>query len=538
MDIPDTSVAYDIYKTASSIENPSVNKSGRLVAEAEINKQLPSLCTDSSEQPEAIFSREVAEKKQSYASSHPVLLDKLHHFVLPEDKIKLDIFMRNAGYREKFDKLMEGKFKSDAYLLSDTCNTLYWGLMNEKLTEEEFLNHYHFLMFNLFFFREQCKGKLPAGEYSLAKSVREITLHELDSGSDYSKDTVLMRSLLQNASDQRHQYKIFEFFLTDNVKSLLAAHHPRYFMRNKRSNEFQQNHHLFWIGLFELHVPGVWLSEDKTKIAIGSFSLLSLAVETGTLNPVKIKPGFGAGDWDALKLMRLEEQHPVALWHPEVSNSLEQPDGYWAGTLSHMHDFYHLRLINKLGKEKRQWYLGLDTKISCRRIAFYKRVLSDKKTELDKIFIHIFGMLKYGGGSNVEGWDTKCISELLQLEVNQRSFVDQELHKDKDKDEDIPPRLHTILYGGRHILYDLNFQEKLETNLFIFHVIMSDDARLANALLGINIREYPEVRDAITKYNETSDNADKEIKDYLDAHPSAGFKWLMDKWIMELSQCK
>ena len=175
--------------------------------------------------------------------------------------------------------------------------------MNGKLTEKEFMEHYHFLMLNLFFFSKQCQGTLPEGEYNLTKNVREMTLHDLDSSNDYPGGKFLMRLLLKNTSDQRHQHKVFEFFLTDNVKSLLVENNP--------------------------------------------------------------------------------------------------------------------------GKEKRQLFLWLDTEIACRRIAFYERVLSDKKTVEDERFITIFSTLKYGGDSNVQGWDNSCISELLKLEVNVRSFVDQ-----------------------------------------------------------------------------------------------------------------
>ena len=499
------------------------NQFGQSIQEAAPVNQLPDSSAEFSSH-QTVSSRDI--------KPDTALLSKLHHFAPGEDKARLDLITKDIGYQEKFDRLMEGKLKSYSYLLSDTCNTLYWGLMNEKLTEKEFMEHYHFLMLNLFFFSKQCKGILPEGEYNLARNVREMTLHDLDSSNDYPGGKFLMRLLLKNTSDQRHQHKIFEFFLTDNVKSLLVENKPEYFMKNKGSNDFQQNHYLFWIHFLNLYVPGVWLSKDKDKIAIGSFSLLSRVIEAGISDPVKIKPGFGAGDWDALKLMRLEEQHPVALWHPLISNSLVQPDGYWAGTLSHLHDFYHLRIINNLGKEKRQLFLWLDTEIACRRIAFYERVLSDKKTVEDERFITIFSTLKYGGDSNVQGWDNSCISELLKLEVNVRSFVDQEIRQDLK----VPFGLRTLLYRGWDVLYNLNFREKLEINLFIFHAIMSDNTELVNQVLGISIRQYPQVRDTIAKCNKTSGNSDELIKNYLCIHPLAGFKWLMDKWIIDLSQ--
>ena len=515
-----------------TMNSNSVSRGGNLfgqsIQQAAPVNQLPDSGADFSSH-QAVFSRDI--------KPDTALLSKLHHFAPVEDKARLDMIAKDIGYQKKFDHLMKEKFKSEDYLLSDSCNTLYWGFMNGQLTEEEFLEHYHFLKLIFFFFPKQCEGKLPAGEYDLATEVREITCEDLRTSRDYPVFYMSILPLSKDSDYKGHPYKIFEFYLTRNVQKLLSSCNMWVLGRNDRAPDFQQNHYLFWLRYLDDKIPGIWLSKDKNKIAIGSFSFLSWAVEAGTLNPVKIKPGFGAGNWEALKLMRLEEQHPVALWHPLVSNSLVQPDGYWVGTISHLHDFYHTYLINQLGKEMRQQYLRWDTKIACPRIAFYERFLSGEKTEGDEKFIRIFDGIKYGNQGDMQRWDSDYISKLHRMETVLRPLVDQEIPGDGK----IPLNLHSLQHGKERILFNLTFWEMLEINLFLFHAITSKDDELVKEVLGIGIQQYPDVRLAMSECNkamdETADDSDEAIKKaYLKAHPLAGYKWLIDMWVRALSE--
>ena len=503
------------------------NQFGQPIQQASPGNQLPASSAD-------FFSHQAVSSRDIKPDT--ALLSKLHHFAPSEDKARLDLITKDIGYQEKFDRLMEKKFKSEDYLLSDSCNTLYWGLMNGKLTEEEFLEHYHFLKLIFFFFPKQCQGRLPAGEYDLATKFKKITCKDIIFSGDYPSLEISGLPLSKYSDDKGHPYEFFEFYLTHQAQTLLSSYDMEALGRNELASDFQQNHYLFWLRFLDDTIPGIWLSKGEDKIAVGSFSFLSRAVEAGTSSPVKIKPGFGAGNWDALKLMRLEEQHPVALWHPLVSNSLIQPDGYWAGTISHLHDFYHTYLINQLGKEMRQQYLRWDTKIACPRIAFYERFLSGEKTEEDEKFIRIFDEIKYRNQGNVQRWDNDYISALHKIETAMRPLIDQEIREDNK----IPINVCTLQYREEKILFDLTFREVLEINLFLFHAITSKDNELMKEVLGIGIQQYPDVRQAMAKFNETmdetSDDSDEAIKAYLRAHSLAGFKWLMDIWVRALSE--
>ena len=501
------------------------NQLGQPIREAASAKQLPDSRADFSSH-QAVSSRNI--------KPDTALLSRLHHFAPIEDKARLDLIAKDIGYQKKFDRLMKEKFKSEGYLLSDSCNTLYWGFMNGKLAEEEFLEHYHFLKLIFFFFPKQCQGKLPAGEYDLATEFREITCEDIRNSRDYPVFYMSILPLSKDSDDKGHPYTIFEFNLTGQVQTLLRSHQMWAFGRNKRASDFQQDHYLFWLRFLDVKIPGIWLSKDKNKIAIGSFSFLSRAVEAGTLSPVKIKPGFGAGNWEALKLMRMEEQHPVALWHPLVSSSLVQPDGYWVGTISHLHDFYHTYLINQLGRERRQQYLRWDTKIACPRIAFYERFLSGEKTEGDEKFIRIFDGIKYGNQGDMQRWDNSYISKLHKMETVLRPLIDQEIQGDR-----VPLNLRSLRHGKENTLFDLTFRGMLEINLFLFHVITGKDDELVKEVLGIGIQQYPDVRQAMAEFIKTMDEAlddSDEVIVYLRAHPLAGFKWLMDIWVRALSE--
>ena len=503
------------------------NQFGQSIQQAAPVNQLPDYGADFSSH-QAVFSRDI--------KPDTALLSELHHFVFPEDKGRLDLVVKDISHQKILDSLIAEEFKLPRYLSPDSCNTLYWGLRNGKLKEEEFLEYYHLLMLVFLFFPKQCRGKLPEGEYDLAMGFKKSNFKDIILSGDYPGLEKSELPLSKYSDDKGHPYKIFEFHLTGHVRKLLSLCKTEYLQGRPYTDDFQQNHYLFWLKFLSEKIPGIWLSRHKNKIAVGSFSFLSMAVEDGTLNPVKIKPGFGAGNWEALKLMRLEEQHPVALWHPLVSNSLVQPDGYWAGTFSHLHDFYHTYLLNQLGKEIRQQCLRLDTKIACPRIAFYGRFLSGEKTEEDEKFIRIFDGIKYRNQGNMQRWDNDYISTLHKLETAMRPLIDQEITEDNK----VPINVCTLQYREADILFDLTFREVLEINLFLFHAITSKDNELMKEVLGIGIQQYPDVRKAMAEFNETmdeaSDDSDEAIKAYLRAHPLAGFKWLIDIWVRALSE--
>ena len=456
------------------------------------------------------------------------LLSELHRFVSPDDMIRLEAVAQNQDYEKKLSSLLKDGLISKLYYSEDTCNTLCWGLMNGKLTQEEFTDHYHFLMLIFFFFPKKCQGdKLPEGEYDLATEVREITCSEICCGENYREIRGCFKPDLLKNNGEKQQYKFFEFNLTNQAKSLLANSMSN-LRKNKFSKDFQQNHYLFWIHFYESHVHGVWMSDDDKKVTVASFNFFSQAVKNGTFDLVNIKPGFGAGNWDALKVMRLKEQHPVAFWHPEVSNSLIQPDGYWVGTIAHLHDFYHAYTINRLGKEKRQWYLKMDGEIILPEIKFYDRVLSEKQTKDDTIFFQILKTIPYKN-NNWEELIALTIPELYKRETECRELVDQEIFSTSE----ITGALWALQYTSKIMLFDVPQGSMLKINLFIFQVIKNDNNALANEILDIDIEEYPEARQAI---NEMLGNPDScgEISDYLEKYPLAGRKWLMDLWVREL----
>ena len=456
-------------------------------------------------------------------------LSELYHFVLPDDRSKLNAVVQNQDYEEKLSSLLKDGFTSKLYYSEDTCNTLCWGLMNGKLTQEEFTDHYHFLMLIFFFFPKKCQGdKLPEGEYDLATKVREITCSKVVPSKNHKEISKCLKSYFLKNKDKKQQYKFFKFYLTDQVVNLLENKITQHFEKHLYSKDFQQTHYLFWIKLFTRDIPGVWFSDDEKKITVASFTYLSQSVKDDKFDSVNIKPGFGAGNWDALKLMRLKEQHPVAFWHPEVSNSLIQPDGYWIGTIAHLHDLYHVYIINRLGKEKRQWYLKMDGEIILPEIEFYDRVLSEKQTKDDTIFFQILKTIPYKN-NNWEELIELTIPELYKKETEYRELVDQEIFSTSN----IPCTLRALLCASNSMLFVVCQGSMLKINLFIFQVIKNGNNALANEILDIDINEYPEVRQAI---NEILGNPDshRKITAYLEEHPLAGRKWLMDLWVREL----
>ena len=82
--------------------------------------------------------------------------------------------------------------------------------------------------------------------------------------------------------------------------------------------------------------------------------------------------------------------------------------------------------------------------------------------------------------------------------------------------------------------------QELIHHFFLFHVVINDDSKLAQKMLGIDVRKYPEVREHLIRdrNNETRVEYETRRASYLRKNPKAGIQLDMTYWVEALSNIK
>ena len=460
------------------------------------------------------------------------ILSRLHQLVSKEDQKKLDRVARDSGYREKLASFLKGGFKSEPYYQTDSCNTLYWGLMNGQLTAGEFLDYYTNLLIMIFFFPRDCKGTQPSSDKeNLATGIKQIPLNEINLWNYSQKNQDEISAFIQSYPGA---WNIFEIQLSSKVQRLLSAKA----LPEKGIATYMDK--LWWLKILDGHTPGAWLTTERDKIILGSFSLFQNTVKPKNEEgeEIMIKPTFSAGGWDVLKNMRLKNEHPMALWHPDIGDSLVSPDGLYAGSLALLHDFYHVNILNTASKAKRQKYLQLDTDVVEPRIRFYKRLISGKKVPEDEQFIKGFNTVyskMYGGApgnwqDNIQRYydnDDDVRSRSLVDQVNLNGIMD-------DYSYSIYCWLKPLLCkSGKNLDWSI-----IPQHLLVFQIVNSGDHRLAKKILNTEIKEYPDVVSKMTwnKSGETEKECMRRRAELSMTNPQSFIQWEISHWVNYLGR--
>ncbi|KEQ11351.1 hypothetical protein [Endozoicomonas numazuensis] len=415
-------------------------------------------------------------------STTPPLLNRLTHFLKSIETSYLEKIAHNhAKYSILFEKLKTEGPESDSYFSTDTCNTLYWALANNQLSEHQFMDHYHYLMHRLIFRTDLTTGEhVFPGFPVLAKKFEVVST---------TGNPITWANL--------HEAQFNIEVLPDFKKALEVAYdkRPEPTSDPVDTPQVQERHLFLWLDILGSSFYG----RQNNKMVLQSFSQLQKILEKEP-SPVLIKPTFGFGDWNKLKKLRLKEEHPMALWHPELP-SISQPDGYWAGTLSHMHDLYHAEILNRIPKDTRDASLEFDSLFITPFNHFLKRIERESLTAEDQLFIHHFTclcneVLLESDSSHCAqepfttklfpwGYDTQAYREKL---MSRRTFVDQEFNHDPD----LTFPLHVdIVIPSLEILRKNHFHEILANSYFIFSMVKIGREDLIKKLLRIDIKPDP-----------------------------------------------
>ena len=431
-------------------------------------------------------------------------LDQLHHFVSPAELAMLTTVANDSHRREKLEQLKTEGLNSELYGCEDTCNTLYWGLMNNELTERQFLENYHFLTLRLAF--------------PLLKGGAGLKL----SPDDYLE---MLLTLPENKATIEHFFGGLPVLYISHPESptwenLDSVH---YSIISRRGN-YAQNEGCdgleAWIYDFREFFP---------RCRISSVSNIKRAWESCSPDhkPLAMKPGFGFGDWNALKQFRLQEQHPVALWHPQL-NSLTYPDGRWINTLAHLHDFMHLKGLSTLPQALRNEALTLDSLAIEPAITLLEHLADQQLTGDEKQFLawndqQVEFLSKWN--PHLVKWSAltgEAISEHLKKLKDDRYLVDMNFVK-----EDYHPVTESRFYS-RFTLHDTGAINQLLQNLFIFNLVNGNDRAFAERFLKVELKEYEEARTTIEALH--SQSLEPSWK-YTGVPKEVIKKWFIDWWV-------
>ncbi len=143
----------------------------------------------------------------------------------------------------------------------------------------------------------------------------------------------------------------------------------------------------FWIHILCRTFTFFYLDRKNFRyLFVPSFSLMqAMAIQFFDATSTLAKPNFGAGSWEQLAQMRLKKGQPASLFFPNIESCSFRPDGYWLGSMSHYHDFYHTERVNKIIFPTQQTLILLDEICVRPMLSFVKRLtpISDESKPMN-----------------------------------------------------------------------------------------------------------------------------------------------------------
>ena len=442
------------------------------------------------------------------------ILDQLHRFISPDELDKLTCVANDNSRRAKLEQLKKEGLTSGLYLTADTCNTLYWGLMNGELTEWQFLENYHYLTLKLMLVPEGQPVPASAALQGFSQRVGTFTVISPDPDTELTWENLSGARYLITITQEQGDY-LLQFDQNPGPENLPVV-----------APEVRTQHFWHWMSIF----PG-GKGHLRRQYRIGSVFAIKRHFEdkSSPEDRVAMKPGFGAGDWDALKALRMLDQHPVALWHPDL-HSLEQPDGLWIGAMPHLHDFIHLNLISGLSRHIRDEALTLDTLAIVPAIAFLQRFIQEQLTDLDRHFMSLCREQDdyLAIRSNQPGRKTKLDKETAKKmlkKLSERYLVDQPFFSLEEYRRKVEGDFYSCIY-----LQSPDAIDQLLLNLFIFTLVSGNHQNFTRQFLKVELKEHSNARRQV----ECCQYRSNKLSGFWSMHYEVIQKWFVDWWVRKL----
>ncbi|MDP0562923.1 MAG: hypothetical protein QS721_11615 [Candidatus Endonucleobacter sp. (ex Gigantidas childressi)] len=285
------------------------------------------------------------------------LLEYLEYYVTNEEKIILSNIANDQSYEAKFLYLKEEGPTSDSYINIDTYRTLYWALRNNKLSEWDFMEHNHCLSCSLMY---RPDSKLY---HDIASNVKTFKIeHSEKDGVEISYD---------NLSKARYDIEFHtgtERDLCMGTTVTLSQYDDTY---SRGTGISRLRSTLEWhadgapvcrsmLGALNVIKSNYSNTGLTALLDINSFAktCFLLSSYSSVEDVVDVRPTFSFGDINGLIELRRKNAHPLALFFPDIK-SLEEPDDRWAGNLSYIHDFRHIRAMQALERKNRTFLLDV-----------------------------------------------------------------------------------------------------------------------------------------------------------------------------------
>ena len=502
------------------------------------------------------------------------MLDDLHRFVLPADMDNLQLIADEPQYASKFKTLLSEGWESALFFDPETCNTLYWALQEKKITENEYMDMYHFLTLNLFFMPQKSPVPVFEAQPELADAVSIVSFNSLSAALQQKINNQASGYFEKNESEYGKGEKAFfyEYTLNDFFMEASSFGESTLNAPCGSGQVYKRNLAVKWFRLFDKNIPGIVVDNVAGKIYVPAYTVLSKLVGTmsgGSKGFVHMMPTFGCGCWEDLKVMRKKDQHPLALWSSCIQNTLVEPDGYWIGTLAHLHDVYHVARLYSHTKQYRSFLLTIDDIVNTSFISFLKRVISEDGTPVqreaikgdDLVFIEglelqyqeiaytlvceqesNFIIKKFPWPAFVET-DTFLKIELDNLqEARRRPLIDQEYdvaseyylhltHHKRTFNMYHSQEMYQDVSRGRYNWIVFELVQKKYCDLVLKQILCSDDESNHSKL---RLGEFPEVRERFEGYKAVAQTGCKEEKLSKESK-SAVLQWHIDWWVRHLA---
>ncbi len=222
-------------------------------------------------------------------------------------------------------------------------------------------------------------------------------------------------------------------------------------------------------------------------------------------HPIAMMPVLGATSAEDMKVMRLQQQHPVLVYNDLVDNNLTCPDRIYCDQLfGLLHDLYHAQLLSTIPKPYRNMFLDLDTYClqffgvadNSRAIEGFSLLIESENQVFKNYYYKLCDLLlKYSKATPARTWltfdEAKKYLELKQSMEKKRPFLDQEFTFDEKLDPNFMAGRYTF---NRLELIPMNAVNFMFVNYLLFqsccqHAI-ENQALPCNSLFESSIEKF------------------------------------------------
>ena len=253
---------------------------------------------------------------------------------------------------------------------------------------------------------------------------------------------------------------------------------------------------------------------------------------------------------EVLQEMAKRQSEVTHLYHDRIKHYLkDHPEAGLQWEMSHWVQYLRGTQGSPMSVEDREELLQSGRKIVAPRKAFYERFAANKETEQDKMFLQGFRAIVFcteecsgfmyrsllDSGQPLKGGLTHFFALEKKMLCNYE--VDRFECSEEYNDKVLRPVTKSYIDTSASGTSPYSVQDRLAQHFFLFDLVSSNNNELAKKVLGIEIKEYPEVQKAMKRHKDEDKQCYmKRIKPYLKSRPKACLQWEMSFWVSYLQK--